>query len=155
MLQPGGAASRRRKSGSNVTSTALWVSPAFNAIGGAPARLVADLSAAQRVTLRGNLRDRPGGFVGHEVVRLSTTPVLRGHRLEAASFVLRIDAAWRPDGLRVVPGGFCLTSQHKDARAIPVDDGARTADVSGFCLYHDRRIARAWAAGGLCQRLST
>nr|WP_295662642.1 circularly permuted type 2 ATP-grasp protein [Polymorphobacter sp.] len=110
----------------------LVIGPAFNGLGdGGPpkARLVADLSAAERDDLRGRLRDRPGDYVGQEVVRLSTMPVLRDNRLQAAPFVLRVYAAWTPDGFRIMPGGFCRTSDRTDARAISMGDEACTADV--------------------------
>lgn len=109
----------------------LVVGPAFNPGVGdlTRAQLIADLSREERDTLRRRLRDRPGDFVGQEVVRLSTMPVLRDNRLEAAPFVLRVYAAWTPDGFRMMPGGFCRTSEHKDVRAIAMGDSARTADV--------------------------
>ena len=116
----------------------LVVGPAFNTpsfstgdsnVGRLRPRLIADLPPATRDALRSSLRDRPGDYVGQEVVRLSTMPVLRDNRLEAAPFVLRVYAAWTPDGYRIMPGGFCRTSDQKDARAIFMGDSARTADV--------------------------
>ncbi|GGE03400.1 hypothetical protein GCM10011529_07350 [Polymorphobacter glacialis] len=111
----------------------LVIGPAFNTYAGSGEksrpRLIADLSSAERATLRARLNDRPGDYVGQEVVRLSTMPVLRGDRLEAAPFVLRVYAAWTPEGFRIMPGGFCRTSEIKDVRAISMDASARTADV--------------------------
>ncbi|QXQ07138.1 circularly permuted type 2 ATP-grasp protein [Sphingosinicellaceae bacterium] len=111
----------------------LVVGPAFNVFGGnreqSRARVIADLPAADRADLLARLQDRPGDFVGQEIVRLSTMPVLRGNRLEAAPFVLRVYAAWTPDGFKIMPGGFCRTSERTDARAISMGDGAHTADV--------------------------
>ncbi len=111
----------------------LVIAPAFNAFdadhGDARGRLMADLSSDARAALTARLRDRPGDFVGQEIVRLSTMPVLRDDRLEAAPFVLRVYAAWTPDGFRVMPGGFCRTSERLDVRAISMGDDARTADV--------------------------
>ena len=109
----------------------LVVGPAFNVFGSGQTkpRLIADLSPADRADLLGRLRDRPGDFVGQEVVRLSTMPALRNNRLEAAPFVLRVYAAWTPDGFKIMPGGFCRTSNRTDARAISMGDEARTADV--------------------------
>ena len=91
--------------------------------------LMADLSPAERDAVRARLDDRPGDFVGQEVVRLSTMPVLRGGRLEPAPFVLRVYAAATRDGMRIMPGGFCRTSDRPDARAISMGEHARTADV--------------------------
>jgi uncharacterized circularly permuted ATP-grasp superfamily protein/uncharacterized alpha-E superfamily protein len=111
----------------------LVIAPAFNVFGSerdaGRARLMADLSPDARATMRAQFRDRPGDYVGQEVVRLSTMPVLRGNRLEAAPFVLRVYAAWTPSGFCIMPGGFCRTSEHRDVRAISMGDDARTADV--------------------------
>jgi uncharacterized circularly permuted ATP-grasp superfamily protein/uncharacterized alpha-E superfamily protein len=111
----------------------LAIGPAFNAQGDDGAlsrpRLTANMSADERRQLLERLNDRPGDFVGQEVVRLSTMPVLRDGRLEPAPFVLRVYAAWTPDGMRVMPGGFCRTSERLDVRAIAMGEDARTADV--------------------------
>ncbi|MDZ4373779.1 MAG: circularly permuted type 2 ATP-grasp protein [Phenylobacterium sp.] len=111
----------------------LAIAPAFNAPGGdgvlAQSRLVADMDPVEREDLLRRLRERPADFVGQEVVRLSTMPVLKDDRLEPAPFVLRVFAAATPDGIRVMPGGFCRTSDRPDVRAISMGEGARTADV--------------------------
>jgi uncharacterized circularly permuted ATP-grasp superfamily protein/uncharacterized alpha-E superfamily protein len=111
----------------------LAIAPAFNgpAQDGAASRprLVADLSPEEQAALRARLTDRPGDFVGQEVVQLSTMPVLRAGKLEAAPFVLRVYAAWTPDGMRIMPGGFCRTSERLDVRAISMGEDACTADV--------------------------
>ncbi len=109
------------------------IAPAFNAPGpdgtSPRGRLVADLSAPEREAFLTRLNDRPSDFVGQEVVRLSTTPVLRDGRLEPAPFVLRVYAAATPEGMRIMPGGFCRTSDRLDVRAISMGEGARTSDV--------------------------
>ena len=98
-------------------------------------RLLSDLSPQERRALAQQLEDRPGDYVGQEVVRLSTMPVLRGDRLEPAPFTLRVFATATEDGgFRVMPGGFCRTSDQSDARAISMGQGARTADV---WIIHD------------------
>ncbi len=111
----------------------LAIAPAFNRQGADSAfskpRLMADLSRAEREEFLARLADRPGDFVGQEVVRLSTTPVLRGGELQPAPFVLRVYAAATPEGLRIMPGGFCRTSERPDVRAISMGEDARTADV--------------------------
>jgi uncharacterized circularly permuted ATP-grasp superfamily protein/uncharacterized alpha-E superfamily protein len=111
----------------------LAIAPAFNAPGGdgvlAQSTLVADLSGADRDNLVRRMRDRPADFVGQEVVRLSTMPVLTDDRLTPAPFVLRVFAGATPDGVRVMPGGFCRTSDRTDVRAISMGAGARAADV--------------------------
>ena len=111
----------------------LAIAPAFDSAGGdavlSASRLLADLAPDERQTLLQRMRDRPADFVAQEVVRLSTMPVLRNDRLEPAPFVLRVFAAATPDGIRVMPGGFCRTSDRADVRAISMGDGAQTADV--------------------------
>jgi uncharacterized circularly permuted ATP-grasp superfamily protein/uncharacterized alpha-E superfamily protein len=111
----------------------LAIAPAFGGTGPDGAtqqpRLMADLTPEQREAFLVRFRDRPGDFVGQEVVRLSTTPVLRQGRLEPSPFVLRVFVAATPDGLRIMPGGFCRTSDRADVRAISMGDDARTADV--------------------------
>jgi uncharacterized circularly permuted ATP-grasp superfamily protein/uncharacterized alpha-E superfamily protein len=116
----------------------LLIAPAFNvpahthAAGGDPfgrPRLMAEMTRAERDELLTRLEDRPADFVGQEVVRLSTMPVLRDDSLEPAPFVLRVYAAATPDGFEIMPGGFCRTSDQLDVRAISMGEGARTADV--------------------------
>ena len=109
------------------------IAAAFNTQGAGGAfakpRIMADLTPRARETFLQRFQDRPGDFVGQEVVRLSTTPVLRDDKLQPAPFVLRVYAAWTPDGFCIMPGGFCRTSDRPDVRAISMGDGARTADV--------------------------
>ncbi len=112
----------------------LAIAPAFNGTQTSDPfsrpRLMSDLSAKERAEFLRRLDDRPGDFVGQEVVRLSTMPVLRDDTLAAAPFVLRVYAAATPDGgFQIMPGGFCRTSDLMDVRAISMGEGARTADV--------------------------
>jgi uncharacterized alpha-E superfamily protein len=111
----------------------LAIAPAFNGLGAdgvsAKPRLMADLSDAERRAFLTRFQDRPGDFVGQEVVRLSTTPVLGDTHLSPAPFVLRVYATATPDGMRIMPGGFCRTSDRPDVRAISMGEDARTADV--------------------------
>ena len=110
----------------------LAVAAAFKVPGSGPfakPRLVADMSPAEKNDLRARLNDRPADVVGQEVVRLSTMPVLRDGKLEPAPFVLRVYAAATPDGIKIMPGGFCRTSEQLDVRAISMGDNVRTADV--------------------------
>jgi uncharacterized alpha-E superfamily protein len=56
-------------------------------------------------------------------------PMLRDGQLQPAPFVLRVYAAWTPEGMKIMPGGFCRTSERLDVRAIAMGADARTADV--------------------------
>jgi uncharacterized circularly permuted ATP-grasp superfamily protein/uncharacterized alpha-E superfamily protein len=111
----------------------LAIAPAFNARRGddflAGPRLVADLTRREYADFLARLEDRPGDFVGQEVVRLSTMPVMRDERLQAAPFVLRVYATATPEGFCIMPGGFCRTSDKVDVRAISMGEGAGAADV--------------------------
>jgi len=111
----------------------LAIAPAFNGLGAdgrsSKPRLMADLTDAERKAFLVRFNDRPGDFVGQEVVRLSTTPVLRDTRLAPAPFVLRVYATATPNGMRIMSGGFCRTAEHPDVRAVSMGDNARTADV--------------------------
>jgi uncharacterized circularly permuted ATP-grasp superfamily protein/uncharacterized alpha-E superfamily protein len=111
----------------------LAIAPAFNGQGetGALSKptLVSSFTPEEKAEFLARLNDRPGDFVGQEVVRLSTMPVLRDGRLEPAPFVLRVYAAWTPDGMKIMPGGFCRTSEQLDVRAISMGEDARVADV--------------------------
>lgn len=111
----------------------LIVAPAFNVPNPdgsfAGPRLVADMTADEKTAFLRKFADRPGDFVGQDVVRLSTMPVLRDGKLEPAPFVLRVFAAFTPDGIKILPGGFCRLSDRTDVRAISMGEGARTADV--------------------------
>lgn len=108
----------------------LAIAPAFQNAGlfNSP-RLPAELSREDKAALRQRMADRPGDFVGQEVAHLSTMPVLRDGRLQPAPFTLRVFAAMTPEGVRILPGGFCRTSDRPDARVISMGEGARTADV--------------------------
>jgi uncharacterized circularly permuted ATP-grasp superfamily protein/uncharacterized alpha-E superfamily protein len=111
----------------------LAIAGAFTDGGRGPAsfgpRLLADLDPRSRDELTTALRERPVDFVGQEVVSLSTTPVWRDGRLAPSPFILRVYAAATEDGWRIMPGGFCRTSDRMDARAIFMGESARTADV--------------------------
>ena len=111
----------------------LAIAPAFEGAQSRDARIVAraaaDLSPAERAAMLQHLADRPGDFVGQEVVQLSTTPVLRDGQLQAAPFVMRVFAISTPEGIKIMPGGFCRTSDRGDVRALSMGDDARSTDV--------------------------
>ena len=112
----------------------LAIGPAF---GAAPLGLPggcsvpgADLDAAARAALLADLQRRPQDYVGQELVRLCTMPVVVGDALEARPFTLRVFATRDADDKWVVlPGGFARIGEHADARAIAVGEGAWSADV--------------------------
>ena len=89
-----------------------------------------DLSDAQRATLLTDLDRRPQDYVGQEIVRLSTMPVVGDEALVARPFTLRVFAARGPDGRwTVLPGGFCRIGEHPDPRAAVMGEGNWSADV--------------------------
>lgn len=91
----------------------------------------ADLSPDQRAALLADLSRRPQDYVGQEVVRLSTMPVVADHDLVARPFTLRVFAARGPDGeWTVLPGGFARIGEHPDQRAAVMGAGTWSADVA-------------------------
>jgi uncharacterized circularly permuted ATP-grasp superfamily protein/uncharacterized alpha-E superfamily protein len=96
----------------------------------------ADLSADARAALLADFDRRPQDYVGQEVVRLSTMPVVIGDRLEPRPFTLRVFAARDGDGRwQVMPGGFARIGEHPDPRAAVMGGGIWSADV---CVHgHD------------------
>jgi uncharacterized circularly permuted ATP-grasp superfamily protein/uncharacterized alpha-E superfamily protein len=76
------------------------------------------------------IEERGIDFVGQELVKLSTTPVLEDGNLVPRPFVLRVYAAVGPDGnWHVMTGGFCRISDRLDARAVSMGEGVQSADV--------------------------
>ncbi len=114
--------------------TNLVIAPAFGGgtlgLPGDAAVAGADLTADQRATLLADLARRPQDYVGQEIVRLSTMPVVAGDALVARPFTLRVFAARGPDGKwTVLPGGFARIGEHPDPRAAVMGEGSWSADV--------------------------
>ena len=136
-----GQESPRREVEARIETLAIasaFGSPGHGSLAHGP-RLLADLTDAERQTLRSAMAARPVDFVGQEVVRLSTTPTWRDGALAPRPFVLRVYAAATPSGWRVMPGGFCRVSDQADARAISMGEGAEAADV---WVLSDRPVER-------------
>ncbi len=92
--------------------------------------LVSEMSAQARAELIAAITARGVDFVGQEIVKISTMPVLGvDGALEPRPFALRVYATATPDGWRVLPGGFCRISDRLDARAVNMREGARSSDV--------------------------
>jgi len=120
----------------------LRIAPAFgvNPLG-LPGGAVqaADLSPEARAVLLADMARRPQDYVGQEMVRLSTMPVVAEDDLAARPFTLRVFAARGPDGdWTVLPGGFARIGEHADVRAAVMGDGLWSADVA---VYGDRPVA--------------
>ena len=115
----------------------LLVAPAFGVAplglpDGKPA-LGAALDASTRAALRDDMARRTQDYVGQEVVRLSTMPVVAGDALAARPFTLRVFAARGADGAwTVLPGGFARIGEHPDPRAAVMGEGIWSADV---CIH--------------------
>jgi uncharacterized circularly permuted ATP-grasp superfamily protein/uncharacterized alpha-E superfamily protein len=91
--------------------------------------LGAELDAPARAALREAISARGLGYVGQEVVRLSTMPRWENGQLAPRPFVLRVYAAATPEGWKVMPGGFARISDTPDARAVSMGGGVESADV--------------------------
>jgi len=93
------------------------------------------LSPDQRAALHADLALRPQDYVGREVVRLSTMPVVSDGRLVPRPFVLRAFAARDGKGQwTVMPGGFARIGNVADERATIMGEGAYSADVGIVAL---------------------
>ncbi len=112
----------------------LQIAPAF---GGGTLGLPADapvaggdLTPEQRTALLADMARRPQDYVGQEIIRLSTMPVVAGDTLVARPFTLRVFAARGADGSwTVLPGGFARIGEHPDPRAAVMGEGSWSADV--------------------------
>jgi uncharacterized alpha-E superfamily protein len=119
----------------------LLIAPAF---GPAPLGLAgpvvgADLFAEARAALLADLARRPQDYVGRELARLSTMPVVVGDQLAPRPFTLRVFAARGPDGRwTVLPGGLARIGEGDDPRAATVGDGDWSADV---CIHGPEAVA--------------
>lgn len=111
----------------------LVIAPAFGVAPlGLPegAALGATITGAARAALLADLARRPEDYVGQEVARLSTMPVVADDGLAPRPFTLRVFAARGEDGeWTVLPGGFARIGEHPDARAAVMGEGIWSADV--------------------------
>ncbi len=112
----------------------MVIAPAFgvatNVLSGGGAMLGSAMSPEMRAALLADFERRPQDYVGQEVVRLSTMPVVSDGRLEARPFTLRVFAARGADGSwHVMPGGFAQIGEKPDARAAVMGEGNWSADV--------------------------
>ena len=112
----------------------MLIGPAFGTtpLGLAEARAIpgADLSGEARDRLIADLDRRPQDYVGQEIVRLSTMPVVLDGRLAPRPFTLRVFAARDADGRwTVLPGGFARIGEAADLSAATMGDGIWSADV--------------------------
>ena len=113
---------------------AMLIGPAFaTAPLGLPdgrPRVGAEFSGAAREALLADMARRPQDYVGQEVVRLSTMPVVADGVLVPRPFTLRVFAARDADGQwTVLPGGFARIGDAADPRANVMGEGAWSADV--------------------------
>jgi len=121
----------------------LLIGPAFSAapLGLPDAKPVSgrELAGPARAALLADLQRRPQDYVGQEMVRLSTMPVVIGDELVARPFTLRVFAARGRDGAWVVlPGGFARIGEAADDRAVVLGEGTWSADV---CVHGPDRVA--------------
>ena len=121
----------------------MLIGPAFTAaplgLPGGGAVPGADLSGPVRRRLLSDMARRPQDYVGQEIVRLSTMPVVTGDALVARPFTLRVFAARGADGgWTVLPGGFARIGEHPDPRASVMGEGHWSADV---CVHGAEPVA--------------
>ena len=120
----------------------MLIGPAFHAplgLVGGKAVPGADLSGPLRRRLLDDLVRRPQDYVGQEIVRLSTMPVVAGDALVSRPFTLRVFAARDGDGQwTVLPGGFARIGEHPDPRAAVMGEGSWSADV---CVHGPDPVA--------------
>ena len=122
---------------------ALLIGPAFGAapLGLPGGRSVpgAELTDDARAALLADLARRPQDYVGQEIVRLSTMPVVIGDQLVPRPFTLRVFAARDSDGQwTVMPGGFARIAEQPDPRASVMGEGSWSADV---CIHGPEPVA--------------
>jgi uncharacterized circularly permuted ATP-grasp superfamily protein/uncharacterized alpha-E superfamily protein len=119
----------------------LLISPAFGvpALGLDTPALGASLEGEARDALLAGMRKRPQDYVGQEVVRLSTMPVVTDDALTPRPFTLRVFAARGADGAwTLLPGGFARIGEHPDVRAAVMGEGTWSADV---CVYGEEPVS--------------
>lgn len=92
-----------------------------------------ELDAAARDALLADMARRPQDYVGQEIVRLSSMPVVVGDALVPRPFTLRVFAARDASGgWTVLPGGFARIGEASDPRASVLGEGTWSADV---CIH--------------------
>ena len=87
------------------------------------------LTAAQKQSLRNELRAHPEDFVAQKEVRLSTAPVWTGHKLEPRPLVLRVYVAAAGDSYAVMPGGLTRVSSATDIPIVSIQRGGGSKDT--------------------------
>ena len=101
--------------------------------------LGANLAPDARAALLADLVTRPQDYVGQEVVRLSTMPIVQDGALTPRPFTLRVFAARDASGGWIVlPGGFARIGEHPDARHAVMGEGMWSADV---CVHGSVPVA--------------
>lgn len=113
----------------------LLIGPAFGVqplgLDGIAPRPGAEITGAARAALLDDMARRPQDYVGQEIIRVSTMPVVTDDGLAARPFTLRVFAARGADGSwSVLPGGFARIGEHKDPRAVVMGEGNWSADVA-------------------------
>ncbi len=79
--------------------------------------------------LREAVATNGAGFVGQEVVTLSTTPALVDGELRPRPMSLRVFLARTRDGWEVMPGGYARIGRSNDSTALAMRRGGSAADV--------------------------
>ena len=86
-------------------------------------------TADQRRELAEKIRARPNDFVGQEQLRLSTTPILVGDRLNPRHLVIRAFLTASESGFAVMPGGLTRIASSADNLVVSMQKGGGSKDT--------------------------
>lgn len=112
----------------------LVVSPAFRlpveGLEDGRTCVIADADSPQREAIFKAMERRPMDYVGQELVRTSTTPVLNGQVIEPHAFTVRVYLARDGAGRwTAMPGGFARISDDGSLRHALIGENDRSTDV--------------------------
>jgi uncharacterized circularly permuted ATP-grasp superfamily protein/uncharacterized alpha-E superfamily protein len=101
---------------------------------GSSARLGSDLSDADVAGFAGDLERRGATLVVHDNVPLGVAPTFERGAFALRPMLLRVFAAWTPNGYVVMPGGLARIAADDTERALSMQSGAASKDV--WALAH-------------------
>ncbi|MEI9887680.1 MAG: circularly permuted type 2 ATP-grasp protein [Rhizomicrobium sp.] len=93
------------------------------------ARLGAELSLSDIITLKDRIARRGATVVTQDAVPLGLAPVYEDGKFGTRPVNLRVFAAWTPQGYVAMPGGLVRVAQDDHARSLSIQSGATSKDV--------------------------